>query len=89
MSNREQILQEALALPRDDREYVATALEESLTGENGESPDADVDAVISGVEFLAELQRRSAAYRAGTTTSRPADEVLADLTKRQTGGTKP
>jgi hypothetical protein len=33
-------------------------------------------------EFLAELQRRSAAYRDGTTTSRPAAEVIAEQRQR-------
>jgi putative addiction module component (TIGR02574 family) len=78
MSNREVILQQALALPPDDRAFVATALEQSLAG------DGDP---LSSEEFLAELQRRSAAYRAGTTTARPAAEVLADLRRLQTGGT--
>jgi putative addiction module component (TIGR02574 family) len=78
MSDREMILQQALALPPDDRVYVATALEQSLSG------DGDP---MSNEEFLAELQRRSAAYRAGTTTARPAAEVLADLRRRQSGGT--
>jgi putative addiction module component (TIGR02574 family) len=77
MSDRELILQ-ALALPPDDRAYVATALEQSL------SVDGDP---MSNEEFLAELQRRSAAYRARTTTARPPAEVLADLRRRQSGGT--
>jgi putative addiction module component (TIGR02574 family) len=70
MSDRELILQQALALPPDDRAYVATALEQSLAG--------DGDRLLNE-ELLAELQRRSAAYRAGKTTARPASEVLADL----------
>jgi hypothetical protein len=35
--------------------------------------------------FVAELQRRSAAYRSGATRSRSADEVLIDMYKRQAG----
>ena len=54
MSDREVILQQALALPPDDRAYVATALEHSLAGEGDP---------MSSQEFLAELQRRSAAYQ--------------------------
>jgi putative addiction module component (TIGR02574 family) len=76
MADREAILQQALALPPDDRAYVATALEHSLAG-NGDP--------MSSQEFLAELQRRSAAYRAGTTTAKPAAEVLADLRRRHAG----
>jgi putative addiction module component (TIGR02574 family) len=79
MSNREVILQQALALPPDDRAFVATALEQSLAGDGDR---------LSREEFLAELQRRSAAYRTGATTARPAAEVLADLRRLQTGGTK-
>ena len=77
MSDREVVLQQALALPPDDRAYLATALEQSLAGEGDP---------MSSREFLAELQRRSAAYRAGTTTARPAAQVLADLRQRQAGG---
>jgi putative addiction module component (TIGR02574 family) len=77
MSDRELILQQALTLSPDDRAYVATALEDSLA-EDGDP--------MSSAEFLAELQRRSAAFRAGTTTARPAKDVLADLRQRQTGG---
>jgi len=33
--------------------------------------------------LLTELKRRSAAYRSGQTTSRPAKEVLAGLRQRQ------
>ncbi|HEV8000459.1 MAG TPA: addiction module protein [Planctomycetaceae bacterium] len=78
MSDREVILQQALALPPDDRAYLATALEDSLT--------TDSDS-ISNEELLTELSRRSTAYRAGETTARSAAEVLADLRKRQSGGT--
>jgi putative addiction module component (TIGR02574 family) len=76
MANRDAILQQALALPPDDRAFVATALEQSLAG-HGDP--------MSSEEFLAELRRRSAAYRTGTTTARPAAEVLADLRRRHTG----
>jgi putative addiction module component (TIGR02574 family) len=78
MSDREVILEQALALPPDDRAFVATPLEQSLAG------DGDP---LSSDEFLAELQRRSAAYRAGTTTARPAVQVLADLRRRETAET--
>lgn len=72
MSQREDILQQALALTPEDRAYVVTALEDSLE-EEGSSSEA----------FLLELRRRSAAYRAGATTARQGDEVLADLRRRQ------
>ena len=78
MSDRELILQQALALPLDDRAYVVRALEQSLAG-NGDR--------LLNEELLAKLQRRSAAHGAGATTARPAAEVLADLRRRQSGGT--
>jgi putative addiction module component (TIGR02574 family) len=80
MPDRDVILLQALALPPNDRAYVASALEQSLSG------DSDS---MSSEAFLAELQRRSAAYRAGTTTARPAAEVLADLSDRQAGQATP
>ena len=78
MPDRELILEQALALSPEDRVYVATALEHSLSGEGNPT---------SSEEFLAELQRRSAAYRAGTSPARPATDVLEDLRQRQAGGT--
>jgi putative addiction module component (TIGR02574 family) len=78
MSDREAILQQALALPPDDRPYLATALEQSLAG--------DSDRPLNE-ELLAELQRRSAAYGVGATTARAAADVLAALRRRQSGGT--
>jgi putative addiction module component (TIGR02574 family) len=75
-ADRDAILQQASALPPDDRAFVATALEHSVAG-NGDP--------MSSEEFVAELQRRSAAYRTGMTTARPAAEVLADLRRRHVG----
>jgi putative addiction module component (TIGR02574 family) len=74
MVNRETVLQQALSMPPDDRAYVATALEQSLSSDG---PAASSEAL------LAELKRRSAAFRAGTTAARPAADVLADLRRRQ------
>ena len=78
MSDREQILQQALNLPPEDRAYVAVALENSLEpiGQTQRQSDA---------ELLAELQRRSAAYQSGHGAARDATDVLADLTRRQAG----
>ena len=82
MTYREELLQQALTLPPVDRAIVAAALEDSLAPPDAlvaESPNA-----ISGSEFLAELQRRSAAFRNGTMSARPAAEVIADLRRLQT-----
>jgi len=77
MLSREEILTYALALPPADREVVAVALQDSL------EPEADPGESLSGNEFYEELQRRSAAYRAGRTHARPAAEVMAQLFQRQ------
>ncbi|HUY91645.1 MAG TPA: addiction module protein [Pirellulales bacterium] len=78
MLHREQILQQALSLPPEDRAYVVSELEHSL---EQDGPDSEA--------FLAELRRRSAAYRSGATTARPADEVLDDLRRKYSGGMTP
>lgn len=73
MLPREEILKQALDLPPGDRAYLAARIEQSLDA-GGETPDA--------AALFAELQRRSAAYRAGATTARPAADVLADLRRK-------
>ena len=87
MLQREEIMQQALGLPPEDRAFVAAALEHSLVAESkgclSDSADPGSRAIVEGGEFLGELQRRSAALRAGLTTARPATEVLADLLRRQ------
>ena len=79
--HREQILQQALSLPPEDRACVAAALEASL-------PAAEPGREKSNAALLTELQRRSSAYRAGTTSARPAAEILAEQRKRQAGEAK-
>ncbi|MGA2622083.1 MAG: addiction module protein [Thermoguttaceae bacterium] len=81
MPQREEIMQQALGLPPEDRAFVAAALEHSLAAEStGPLPD-DADpgscAILEGGALLGELQRRSAALRAGLTTARPALSLLA------------
>lgn len=78
MLHREEILQQALSLSPEDRAFVVSELEQSL--EQG-WPESEA--------FFAELRRRSAAYRAGATTARPAEEVLADLRRKYADGTSP
>ena len=81
MTLREQVLEQALALPPHDQAYVAQALENHLIAnlppETGEAAGTIDD------ELLAELRRRSAAHRAGTTSARDAADVMADLRQRQ------
>ena len=87
MSQRQDILQQALGLPPEDREFVVAVLEHSLAvGATEYPPDAigaDSPAAVVGDDFLKELQRRSAAFRSGHTAARPATEVLNDLRRRQ------
>jgi len=53
--NREQIAQEALALPPEDRTYLVDVLEQSLASGEFASPDI-------AAEWAAEIDRRIAAY---------------------------
>ena len=89
MTLREQVLHNALSLSAEDRAFVAAALEVSLgTKDLEDVPDAieaTSPAAITGQGLLGELQRRSAAYRTGATTSRPAADVLANQRQQQAG----
>jgi hypothetical protein len=81
MTLRDHVLQQALALPVHDQAYVAHELENHLFANL--PPETDEAAGVSGDALLAELRRRSAAHRAGTTTARDAANVMADLRQRQ------
>ncbi|HVA47048.1 MAG TPA: hypothetical protein VNH11_11835 [Pirellulales bacterium] len=84
MSHREEVLAQAMALPAEDRAYVVTVLERSLSGGDALTSGAEVPGDgISGDALLSELERRSAAYHSGTTTARPVAELLAELKARQ------
>jgi hypothetical protein len=91
MPRREEIMQQALGLPPEDRALVAAALAYSLAADFQESSSDSADsggrATATGSELLRELQRRSEALRAGLTTARPAADVLADLLRRQAAET--
>jgi hypothetical protein len=92
MPEREEIMQQAMGLPPEDRAFVAAALEHSLAADPKEalpdSGDSSGRAIVVGDEFLEELQRRSRALRSGLTTARPATDVLADLLRRQAAETR-
>lgn len=89
MTLREQVLNDALALPHEDRAFVVAALERSLKPAAPEDlPDAvsaTDPSAVAGEEFLLELQRRSAAYRTGATTSRSLADALEDQRRKQAG----
>lgn len=75
MMNREQIVQEALALPPEDRTFVADVLEQSLA--NGEFATPEIAA-----EWTAEIDRRIAAYDRGETQAVDGRIVLERLRAR-------
>lgn len=81
MTQREQVLRDALALPPADQMFVVCALEDNLVAKlPPETPESNG---LAGDELLEELRRRSDAYRTGLTTARDAAEVMADLRQRQ------
>lgn len=75
MMNREEIAQEALALPPEDRTYLADVLEQSLT--SGEFATPEIAA-----EWAAELDRRIAAYDRGETQGVEAKQALERIRAR-------
>jgi len=77
MTLREQLLQQALALPIADQVFLARSIEDHLI--THAAPEVEESDGVAGQELLAELRRRSAAYRSGQARSRPAANVLADL----------
>ena len=58
MPGREEVIQQALALPPGDRAYVADVLEQSLTHGEFATPEA-------AAAWVAEIERRVAAYDRG------------------------
>ncbi len=81
MTMREQLLQQVLALPVADQAFLAQSIEDHLIAHTVSEIEESEGA--AGQRLLAELRRRSMAYRSGQTTSRPAVDVLADLKQRQ------
>jgi putative addiction module component (TIGR02574 family) len=66
---REQVLQEALALPPEDRAFLAERLEQSLSG--GEFASGEIAAA-----WTAEIDRRIAAYERGELKSSDAHSSI-------------
>lgn len=81
MPLREQILQQALALPTADQAFLAQSIEDHLIAHA--APEIEESDGVAGQELLAELQRRSSEYRSGQAQARPAADVLKDLRQRQ------
>ncbi len=72
MTDRNQILQSALALPPEDRAFVVDGLEQSLTG--GEFASAEIAAA-----WTAEIERRVAAYDRGDVHASEVDASLVRM----------
>lgn len=72
MLQREQILQEAMQLPPQDRAYVADVLEQSLNNAGFASPEL-------AEEWAAEIERRVAAYDRGEMPAADKDSTLAHV----------
>jgi len=81
MTAREQLLQQALALPAADQTFLAQSLADHLIART--VPETEESAGVAGDELLLELRRRSAAYQSGRTTSQVAADVLNDLRQHQ------
>jgi len=70
---KEQLLAAALELPPLEREEVA----ETLLGSLGNRTRAEIDAA-----WLAECERRDAAYKRGELTTSPVDEAIERIRSR-------
>lgn len=69
MLPREEIVQQALALPPDDRAYIADALEQSLAHREVMSPEI-------ATAWSQELNRRIEAYERGETAAMDFETAL-------------
>ena len=72
MSNRDEVAQQALALPPEERAYVAELLEQSLTTGEFSSPEL-------AAAWGAEIERRAQAYERGETGAEDWRAVLSRL----------
>lgn len=72
MSGREHVLEEALALPPEDRAFLAERLEESLS--HGQFATPEIAAA-----WTAEVDRRIAAYDRGEVQASDADPSIARM----------
>ena len=85
MTRREQIAQQALALPPEDRAFLAELLEQSLTAEGFSTPEL-------AAEWAAEVGRRIEAYERGETRAVDAITAMREmrdgLANSRTGSSK-
>ncbi|MBS0266889.1 MAG: addiction module protein [Planctomycetes bacterium] len=82
MTVREQIAQQALSLPPEDRVFLAELLEQSLAANGFATPQLSV-------EWAAEVERRLAAYDRGESNAVDAQtamqEMRQELSSRRAG----
>jgi putative addiction module component (TIGR02574 family) len=72
MTIREQIAQQALALPPEDRAFLAELLENSLTADGFTTPELEA-------EWAAEVARRIEAYDRGETHAVDAVTAMREM----------
>ena len=70
------ILEEARKLTLDEREELVLRLQVELDGDESEGTPEEIEAA-----WMEEVERRAAAFERGETTSRPYEEMMADLRK--------
>lgn len=68
----DQILEQVLALPREERVVLADALEVSLSNDGFATPEI-------AAAWAVEIKRRLDAYERGEMTARPVDEVMEEI----------
>ncbi|HEY3964252.1 MAG TPA: addiction module protein [Planctomycetaceae bacterium] len=72
MTAREQIAQQALALPIEDRLFLAELLEQSLTTDGFATPEL-------ATEWAAEVERRIVSYDRGETDAVDAETAMREM----------
>jgi putative addiction module component (TIGR02574 family) len=75
MSRRDEIVQQALGLAPEDRAFIADNLEESLTPEGFATPEI-------AAAWIAEIERRIAAYDRGEIEALPGDTAIERIRER-------
>jgi putative addiction module component (TIGR02574 family) len=74
-TEREQLVEQALALPPEDRAYLADALEHSLTHEGFATPEI-------AAAWAAEIERRIAAYDRGEIQAGAAEAAIERIRRQ-------
>lgn len=72
MSQLEQVLQQAMQLPPQDRAYIADALEQSLSGDGFATPEL-------AAAWAVEIERRVEAYDRGEFSAADRDSALSRI----------